>query len=71
LIIPKYVEGKQISHAVLTKGKPVLTAGEADIVGDGGKFIGLQIKPHSGHFRPSDESLQIAIDLFAKLGIKF
>ena len=71
LIIPHTVNGIEISHAVLTNGQPVLAAGQADIAGANGSFIGISITNHSGHFQTTLESLRIAREAFAKLGITF
>ena len=71
VVVPKFVQGKEISHAVLSGGKPVLAAGEAEIAVAGGEFVGLRIEPLSGHFKPDASSLQIAKDLFSKIGVKF
>jgi hypothetical protein len=48
-----------------------LTAGEANIAGAGGTFVGIKIRNHSGHYLPSAESLQVAKDAFARVGIVF
>jgi hypothetical protein len=72
VVIPKFVNGKEISHTVLTRGDPVLAAGEAEIAGSSADgYIGLDINYHSGHFQPSAESLQIGKDAFALAGIVF
>ncbi|MGW7237089.1 RICIN domain-containing protein [Streptomyces sp. NPDC054804] len=72
VIIPKFVQGKEISHSVLTGGAPVRAAGEADIAGsakDG--YFGLDINNHSGHFLPSSESLKIGKEVFTAAGVHF
>ncbi|MBT2472818.1 sugar-binding protein, partial [Streptomyces sp. ISL-66] len=72
VIIPKFVDGQEIYHSVLTRGAPVRAAGEAEIAGsskDG--FFGLGINNHSGHFLPSSESLQVGKDAFAAAGVHF
>ncbi|WP_197085227.1 RHS repeat-associated core domain-containing protein [Saccharothrix sp. ST-888] len=72
VIMPKFVNGQEISHSVLTRGAPVRAAGEADIAGSSGDgFFGLDINNHSGHFLPSGESLQIGKDAFAAAGVHF
>jgi hypothetical protein len=71
LISPHTVAGVEISHAVLSGGRGVLAAGQAEIAAAGGRFVGMEIVPHSGHFMPSLESLQIGIQAFAKHGIGF
>ncbi|MGC9539865.1 Hint domain-containing protein, partial [Streptomyces sp. UG1] len=72
VIVPKFVNGQEISHSVLTRGAPVRAAGEADIAGssrDG--YFGLDINNHSGHFLPSSESLEIGRDAFVAAGVHF
>jgi hypothetical protein len=49
----------------------VIAAGEADIAAAEGNYIGLEINNNSGHFLPSDASLQIAKDQFGGYGIFF
>ena len=71
LVTPHSVKGVEISHAVLSGGQPVLAAGQADIAAAGGKFLGIDISPHSGHFKPTAESLRKAREAFAKYGIEF
>ncbi len=72
LIMQKYArDGTEIKHSVLTGGKPVLAAGEADIAGSGGAYFGLELNRNSGHFLPSQESLEIGKKAFAKAGITF
>lgn len=61
----------EISHAVLADGEDVLTAGEADISHGDGQFIGISIDNNSGHYKPSEESLEIAIKKFKEAGIEF
>lgn len=72
VVVPKFVDGQEISHSVLSRGAPVRAAGEADIAGSSGDgFFGLDINNHSGHFQPSSESLQIGRDAFAAAGVHF
>ncbi|MFF9410911.1 polymorphic toxin-type HINT domain-containing protein, partial [Streptomyces anandii] len=72
VIMPKVVNGQEISHSVLTRGSPVRAAGEADIAGDSEVgYFGLEINNHSGHFLPSSESLEIGKAAFAAAGIDF
>jgi hypothetical protein len=70
-VVPKWVMGEEISHAVLSGGAPVQAAGEADIAGSAGHYVGTEIAPHSGHFLPSEASLETARDVFRQLGIEF
>ncbi|PJI95128.1 intein [Luteimicrobium subarcticum] len=72
VIIPKHVHGQEISHSTLTRGGPVLAAGEADIAGtaaDG--YLGLEINYHSGHFLPSETSLDLGRSAFSAAGVSF
>jgi hypothetical protein len=52
LVTPHTVNGLEISHAVLSNGRPVLAAGQADIASAGGIYTGIGISEHSGHFMP-------------------
>uniref|UniRef100_A0A7C3ZLS1 Uncharacterized protein n=1 Tax=Planktothricoides sp. SpSt-374 TaxID=2282167 RepID=A0A7C3ZLS1_9CYAN len=69
LVIPKFVSGREISHTVITRGEPVLTAGEAEIVGTSGQYILLSISNYSGHFQPSRDSLERGITAFSQQGV--
>ncbi|WP_326688583.1 DUF6531 domain-containing protein [Streptomyces sp. NBC_01795] len=71
VIIPKHAGGIELKHPVLTGGKPVLTAGEAEIAGGGGKYFGLELNNNSGHFKPSLESLETGRKAFERAGIPF
>ena len=68
-LVPKILNGDEISHTVIFQGDPVIAAGEADIVGLQGEYLLLTISYHSGHYLPSAESLGIGIQAFAKAGI--
>lgn len=50
LIGPHTRHGVEISHAVLSRGKPVRAAGEAQVMGLEGNYIVTLLHPHSGHF---------------------
>ncbi|MET3461739.1 filamentous hemagglutinin [Variovorax sp. 1133] len=76
-LAPYSKNGFEISHAVLSGGRPVIAAGEADIAGFSGSYFGADMDPHSGHFlngatkeqtRISDQAARAA---FEKIGIKF
>ncbi|RKZ75206.1 MAG: hypothetical protein DRR16_31495, partial [Candidatus Parabeggiatoa sp. nov. 3] len=71
-VIPHTAQGEEISHAVISRGKPVLAAGEADIAGnkDVG-YYGLEINRHSGHFEPDRDSLNVGVEAFGNIGIVF
>ncbi|WP_418124639.1 LysM peptidoglycan-binding domain-containing protein [Variovorax sp. 160MFSha2.1] len=77
LVIPKYAtNGTEISHAVITKGQPVIAAGEAEIAGNAKSgYIGMNINAHSGHYMNGNTAAQnaavegIAKNAFAKYGI--
>ncbi len=72
LVTPKHVQGVEISHAVLSGGRAVRTAGEADVAMGAGQFFGIEIFPWSGHFRPTRESVEtIGRAAFRKFGIEF
>jgi hypothetical protein len=77
IIAPHSVGGVEISHAVLSGGKAVIAAGEADIAGASGSYIGIGIMPHSGHYlngaspAASKEVDIIARQAFSELGITF
>ncbi|WP_349254013.1 DUF6531 domain-containing protein [Streptomyces sp. BPPL-273] len=71
VVIPKHVNGVELKHPVLTGGRPVLSAGEAEIAGGGGTYLGLDLNNNSGHYLPSMESLQIGRDAFERAGIGF
>lgn len=69
VFIPKHVQGTELKHPVLTNGAPVLAAGEAEIAGSGGNYFGMSINRQSGHYWPSQESLEIGKDAFERAGI--
>ena len=70
LVIPKFLDvSNEIYHTVITLGEPVLAAGEAEIVGSNGLYILLTISNHSGHFRPTSESLELGITAFRQQGV--
>jgi hypothetical protein len=71
LITPKAVRGVEISHPVMTKGQAVMAAGEAWIAGSQGNYIGLYIDRHSGHYLPDATSLDLSIQKFSEVGIRF
>ena len=58
-------------HTVLTGGRPVLAAGEAEIATGGGRRLGIEITNYSGHYLPSGASLQIGRSAFEVAGIVF
>jgi hypothetical protein len=70
LVIPKFLDvSNEIYHTVITRDQPVLAAGEAEIVGSNGLYILLTISNHSGHFRPTSESLELGITAFRQQGV--
>jgi hypothetical protein len=71
VVMPKNAGGVELKHSVLSGGRPVRAAGEADIAGGNGNYFGLEINNNSGHFRPSQESLQIGVVAFRSFGIGF
>jgi hypothetical protein len=71
IVAPHTYRGHEVTHAVLAGGRPVLTAGQAEIAGAGGKYFGISISNHSGHYMPSARSLSIAREAFARAGVVF
>ena len=70
LMVPKYVDGVEISHAVINQGKPVVAAGEAMIAGDTANgFYLLQISNHSGHYQPNFLSIKLGKAAFELEGV--
>jgi hypothetical protein len=73
LVQPKFAaNGTEISHATITRGKPVIVAGEADIVGnakDG--YFGTGIDTRSGHFlNGATDAQNQALDAVARKAFK-
>ncbi|MFB7031799.1 MULTISPECIES: RHS repeat-associated core domain-containing protein [unclassified Streptomyces] len=60
-----------IKHSIMTRGAPVLAAGEADVAGAGGMFFGLRISNQSGHYLPCRCSINLGIEKFRQAGIDF
>ncbi|MDX2562516.1 DUF6531 domain-containing protein [Streptomyces sp. TX20-6-3] len=69
VFIPKNVQGIELKHPVLTNGAPVRAAGEAEIAGGSGNYFGMEINNQSGHYWPSQESLEIGKEAFDRAGI--
>jgi RHS repeat-associated protein len=69
MISPHTVKGVEISHAVLSGGKPVLAAGHAEIAAGGSKFVGLSINASSGHF--GQGVVDVGKAAFSRLGVAF
>lgn len=60
-----------INHSVLVDGGPVISAGEVNLVSDGqGGYVIVDINNRSGHYQPSEESLEIAVEIFKSYGIR-
>jgi RHS repeat-associated protein len=70
LFIPHTVGDTEIAHSVLTGGNPVLAAGEADIAGAGSTFIATDVTRQSGHFQPSEGSLDTGVAAMRDSGIQ-
>lgn len=68
-VIPKFANGEEISHVVLTGGQTVLAAGEANIAGSEGDYYMIDISNYSGHFQPTPDSLEIGKEAFRQQGI--
>jgi hypothetical protein len=72
VIMPKFVNGEEVPHSLLSGGEGVKAAGEADIAYVPGEPVfAIDITRHSGHFEPSEESLRLGVDAFADAGIAF
>jgi len=72
VVVPKFVNGVEIAHSVLSGGAPVRAVGEAEVAGSADTgYFGLEINNHSGHFLPPDESVQTGMNSFAEVGIEF
>jgi hypothetical protein len=69
-LMPKWGDGVELAHTVLTRGAPVLAAGEADIAGSSGEYFLLWMDNRSGHYRPDQASLDLAGHIFAANGIR-
>lgn len=68
--IPKWgPDGQELAHTVLTGGEPVAAAGEAEIAVSGTDVYVLELNNHSGHYLPSDASLEIGRAAFEAHGI--
>ncbi|MEU3521185.1 Hint domain-containing protein [Streptomyces sp. NPDC006654] len=79
VIMPKMVQGRELSHPVLSRGAPVRAAGEAEIAGGNGQYFGLRIDSHSGHFfksgdpywAPGGGAEQLGKEMFEAAGVHF
>ncbi|MFI9762124.1 polymorphic toxin-type HINT domain-containing protein [Streptomyces sp. NPDC051963] len=79
VIMPKIVQGQELSHPVLSGGAAVRAAGEAQIAGGGGQYFGLEINAHSGHFFKSGDPFwavsggaeQLGREMFEAAGVMF
>jgi RHS repeat-associated protein len=69
MLSPHTVQGVEISHAVLSGGRPVLAAGHAEIAAGGGELVGLSINASSGHF--GQGAVEIGKAAFGALGVVF
>lgn len=76
-IVPHTWQGTEISHAVAGGGRPVLAAGEAEIVSQGSTRFGIELTPRSGHYlngasRALNEMVvELGRQAFARFGITF
>lgn len=59
-----------IKHPVLVRGASVLSAGEAELVpmGKGKGFFVAELNNHSGHYRPTPRSIELAEEALKKVG---
>ncbi|MBA2679869.1 MAG: hypothetical protein H0U76_15915 [Ktedonobacteraceae bacterium] len=67
--IPKWVDGQELAHTVITGGEDVLSAGEANIFNTGNGYRATSFNTWSGHYRPSDASSLVGIEAFQSAGI--
>jgi hypothetical protein len=70
VFVPKFVRYDEFAHTVLTRGGPVLAAGEAELAGSEGHYWLIEITYHSGHYLPDADSLNIGLAAFARAGIE-
>jgi hypothetical protein len=70
-VVPAKVGKQEIAHSVIFEGADVWAAGEAEIVGGVGEYVGLWISRHSGHYHPCECSLGKAELAFQRAGITF
>lgn len=56
--MPKFVNGIELKHPVLTGGKDVISAGEGFIIGDRNNGFFGELNNNSGHYKPSIESVE-------------
>jgi hypothetical protein len=70
-VMPAEVAGEELFHPVLSGGEDVLAAGTSRIETSGSGYYGRYITNVSGHFQPSEESLQIGISAFSDIGVDF
>ncbi len=66
---PRQRRYRQISHAVLARGAPVLAAGEFEVEYDGTTMIVSLLNDMSGHYRPGTGALAVAAAAFGGAGI--
>ncbi|MEU6760877.1 DUF6531 domain-containing protein [Streptomyces sp. NPDC046853] len=72
VVMPRNVPGvDELKHPVLTGGDDVLAAGHADVAGSQGGYFGVALDNDSGHYLPSNASLQVGRDAFERAGITF
>ncbi len=72
IAVPMFHRGDEIPHTALTRGESVVSAGQADIAGSSQTgYFGATISNHSGHYVPTANSLDLAIEAFGRLGIEF
>jgi hypothetical protein len=72
VVMPLEVDGVEIYHSALSGGEPVQAAGEALIAGSVTTgYFGLVIDNHSGHYRPTDDSVRIGRAAFERSGVAF
>jgi hypothetical protein len=72
VVMPKFVNGQEVPHSLLSGGRGVLAAGEAQIAQvPGSESYGITINRVTGHFLASAESLELGVAAFEEAGITF
>ncbi len=70
-VIPKWVDETEIAHTAITRGDPVLAAGEATIINTGNGYRVTSFGGWSGHYWPDEASEVIGRNAFIEAGIQF
>jgi Bacterial CdiA-CT RNAse A domain len=71
LVVPQSVGTENIAQTVLTHGRPVVAAGEAEFAVDDHGPVGMRISNQSRHYLPGKHGLEIGKHAFQAFGITF